>query len=332
MPVKKEKLIQLVNNFKGKKALIVGDVMLDKYIVGSVSRISPEAPVQIVSVNKENYVPGGAANVASNIAALGGKAKVIGIIGNDIAAELLKNELKKRNIQPSFVVSKDKPTIQKIRVIGHSQQLLRIDYEIPEVLNKEIEDKVIRQIEEKSKDVNVIVVSDYAKGIITKNIMKKIIGLCKEKKIPVMVDPKPVNKDLYKGVTLITPNHKEANQMCGCADEKNDESLIIVGTRLAKELEASVLITRGEKGMSLFEMKNRKIGMIYHMPTKAREVYDVTGAGDTVIGTLSIALASGASIKEAMILANHAAGIVVAKVGTATCSAEELKNKLEKSL
>ncbi len=328
MPVKKQRLMQLIDKFRGKKVLILGDVMLDKYIVGIVTRISPEAPVQVVSVNRESYVPGGAGNTASNVAALGGKARIIGMVGNDIASQILKKELKERRIEPLLVVSKEKPTIQKIRVIGQSQQLLRIDYEVEEEIGKEYEDKILQFIGEKIKDSDVVVVSDYAKGVVTKNIMAKLIPLCRSKKIQIMIDPKPKNKEFYNGATLITPNHKEANQMTGHDGERNDGQLIHVGTELAKELDSSILITRGEKGMSLFEVRNHKVGQIFNMPTIAREVYDVTGAGDTVIGTLAIALASGATIKESMILANHAAGIVVAKVGTATCSADELKKEI----
>lgn len=323
-----KKLRQIVDKFAGKKVLVIGDVMIDKYIIGNVSRISPEAPVQVVNVTKENYVPGGAANVASNAAALGCKAVIIGLVGNDIAAEMLKNELNKRKIEPRFTVSKSKPTIQKIRVIAQNQQLIRVDYEEGSALGGETENKVMESIAGSIGKADVVIVSDYAKGIITGKMMKEIIKECNENKIPLLVDPKPQNKNLYKGATLITPNHKEASEMCGCED-LDDCSLIKAGTKLSKELDSDVLITRGEKGMSLFECKHKKSCEITHVPTIAKEVFDVTGAGDTVIGTLAAAIASGASLKEAMILANHAAGIVVAKVGTATCTAEELKKDLE---
>ncbi|MDP2750157.1 MAG: D-glycero-beta-D-manno-heptose-7-phosphate kinase [Nanoarchaeota archaeon] len=323
MQIEKQNLLKLISKFKGKNILIVGDVMLDKFIAGGVSRISPEAPVQVVSVNRESYVPGGAGNVASNIAALGGNGKLVGIVGTDHAGEIIKSELRQRKIEPLLVETKSRPTTQKIRVLAQNQQLLRIDYEEEEKIDHELENHITETITKHLDKTDIIVVSDYAKGVITKKIMALIISSAKKKKIPVLIDPKPKNKEFYKGATLITPNHKEANQMCSLPDNRNDESLINVGTRLAKELKTNVLITRGEKGMSLFEIEKQKITQT-HIPTKAKEVYDVTGAGDTVIGTLAVALAAGATLKEAMTLANHAAGIVVGKVGTATCSVEEL--------
>ena len=305
-------LIQILNKFKEKNILVIGDIMLDKYIFGDVERISPEAPVQIVNVKEEKFIPGGAANVANNIAALNANAFMIGVIGNDNEAIILLNELKKRNINTEGIITDNqKPTTQKVRVLGQKQQLLRIDYEKKDYLNKETESKIITFIKEKIEKIDAIIISDYAKGVITKNLMENIKKLAENKII--IVDPKPKHKDFYKNTTLITPNLKEAKEM---AD--NEEDLI-------KELNTSILVTKGEKGMSLLE----KDGNITNIPTKAKEVYDVSGAGDTVVATLALALASNATLKQAAILANHAAGITVGKIGTSTVTIEEIKGSLK---
>lgn len=310
-------LIKILNNFKGKGILIIGDMMLDKYIFGNVERISPEAPVQVVEVEKENYLPGGAANVANNIAALQGNAFMTGIVGKDSEADILLNELKKRNINTQGIFTdSNKPTIQKVRVLGQKQQLLRIDYEKREYLNKEIENKILNFIKEKISNIDAVIISDYAKGVITQNLIEQIKDIAKDNII--IVDPKPKHKDFYKGVSLVTPNIKEAKEMT------NKEDINEIGKELINELNTEILITRGEKGMSLFEKHE-----ITHIPTKAKEVYDVSGAGDTVVATLTLALTAGATLKQAAILANHAAGITVGKLGTSTVSIEEIKQSLE---
>jgi len=310
--MKMNELIQKLNNFAGKNILIIGDIMLDKYIFGEVERISPEAPVQVVEVKKENYLPGGAANVANNIAALKGNAFMVGVVGKDNEANILLDELKKRNINTEGIFTDNqKPTTQKVRILGQKQQLLRIDYEKKEYLNKKIENNIINFIKEKIDSINAIIISDYAKGVITKDLVEKIKNTAKNKII--IADPKPKHKDFYKDVSLVTPNIKEAKEMA----EKEED--------LIKELNSPVLITKGEKGMSLYE----KDGNITNIPTKAKEVYDVSGAGDTVVATLALALTAGATLKQAAILANHAAGITVGKLGTSTVSIDEIKRSLE---
>jgi D-glycero-beta-D-manno-heptose-7-phosphate kinase len=305
-------LTNILNNFKEKNILVIGDIMLDKYIFGNVERISPEAPVQIVNVKKEKFIPGGAANVANNIAALNANAFMVGVTGNDNEANILLNELKKRNINTEGIITdQNKPTTQKVRILGQKQQLLRIDYEKKDYLNKETENKIIAFIKEKIEKIDAIIISDYAKGVITKNLIENIKKIAGNKII--IVDPKPKHKDFYKNTTLITPNLKEAREM---AD--NEENLI-------KELNTSILVTKGEKGMSLLE----KDGNITNIPTKAKEVYDVSGAGDTVVATLTLALSSNATLKQAAILANHAAGITVGKIGTSTVTTEEIKASLK---
>ena len=322
----KLRLLKILEQFKNKKILVIGDIMLDKYIWGDVSRISPEAPVQVVNVVKETYEPGGASNVANNIASLGGNSFMVGIAGNDDAKDILLQELKKRKINAEGIFTdKDKPTIQKIRIMGRSQQLLRVDYEKKEHVHKDIENLIIEFLKKIVKDVDVIVISDYAKGVITNSICSELIKLAEENNKPIIVDPKPKHRDLYSNVTLMTPNNLEASEMAGIEDG-TDDAIAEIGSRLLKQLDTNVLITRGEKGMSLFE----KNGNITHIPTKAKEVYSIIGAGDTVVSTLALALASGAELKEAAMLANIAAGIKVGKIGTASVSIEEIKKELDR--
>ncbi len=304
-------LIKTLENFKGKNILVVGDIMLDKYIFGKVDRISPEAPVQVLEVEKEEYTPGGAANVANNIASLQANASIVGTVGNDNEANILLNELKKRNINTEGIFTdKNKPTTRKVRILGHKQQLLRIDYEKKEYINKEIENNILNFIKN-TTNIDAIIISDYAKGVITKNLIENIKTIAQNKII--IVDPKPKHKDLYKNVTLITPNLKEAKEMTD-----KEENLI-------NELNSPILVTKGENGMSLLE----KDGNITNIPTKAKEVYDVSGAGDTVVATLALALSSNATLKQAATLANHAAGITVGKIGTSTVTIEEIRNSIE---
>ena len=321
----KQKLLKLLEQFKNKKILVVGDIMLDKYIWGDVSRISPEAPVQVVNVMRETYEAGGAANVANNVSALSGKAFMTGIAGNDEAKNILLGELKKKGVDTEGIfLDKDKPTTQKVRIVGRSQQLLRIDYEKKDHVHKNIEQSMIIFLEKIIKDVDIVIISDYAKGVITPEISNKIIQIAGNHNKAVIVDPKPKHRDLYSNVALITPNNAEASEMTNIDDE-SDDAVLEMGNKLLKYLNANVLITRGEKGMSLFE----KDGSITHIPAKAKEVYSLIGAGDTVVAAIALALASNATLKEAAMLANIAAGIKVGKIGTASVSAEEIKREIE---
>ena len=322
----KNKLLKILDNFKGKKIMVIGDIMLDKYIWGDVSRISPEAPVQVVNVLRETYEAGGAANVANNISALSGDALMVGITGNDEARKILLEELKKKEINTDGIfLDKDKPTTQKVRILGKSQQLLRVDYENKEHVRDIIKNSIVGFVEKNIKNIDVIVISDYAKGVITPEVSRNIINLAKHNSKPVIVDPKPRHKEFYKDVTLITPNNAEASEMSGIEDG-SDETIMEIGNKLIKNLNTNVLITRGEKGMSMFE----KGGSVTHIPANAREVYSLIGAGDTVVATIALALASGADFKEAAILSNIAAGIKVGKIGTASVSIEEIKTELGK--
>jgi len=322
----KNRLLKILDNFRGKKILVIGDIMLDKYIWGDVSRISPEAPVQVVNVLRETYEAGGAANVANNISALSGDALMIGITGNDDARKILVEELRKKNIDVNGVlIDKDKPTTQKVRILGKSQQLLRVDYENKEHVHEIIENSIISFVEKNIKNIDVVVISDYAKGVLTPKVSKKIIDISKQNKKIIIVDPKPKHREFYKDVDLITPNNAEASEMSGIEDG-SDETIIEIGNKLMKSSNTNVLITRGEKGMSMFE----KSGSVTHIPTNAKEVYSLIGAGDTVVATIALALASGADFKEAAVLSNIAAGIKVGKIGTASVSVEEIKKEIEK--
>ncbi len=324
MNMQRDRLSKILDDFKDKKILIIGDIMLDKYVLGEVSRISPEAPVQIIDVIKENYVPGGAANVANNIVALDGNTFITGVIGQDEAGSILNSELEKRSINTKgIVVDPKKPTIQKVRIIGKNQQLLRIDYEDTRCIEDDMEKQIINYVREMINDIDAVIISDYAKGTITKTLVRSILRSCKQHNKILIVDPKPKHMEYYQDVTLITPNHKEASEMVGI-EEKGEEDLVEIGKRLQGIMNTTILITRGEKGMSLFEKGDK----ITHIPTRAKEVYDVSGAGDTVVGTLALAMTTGAKLKEAAILANHAAGITVGKLGTSTVTVDEIKKDL----
>ncbi len=320
----KDRLLSILKKFKDKKILVIGDVMLDKYIWGDVSKISPEAPVQVVNVKKENYVPGGAGNTASNISSLNARVWISGVVGNDMAKEILKRELGKRGIiTDTLITDKEKPTIQKVRIIGRNQQLLRVDYEGTDKIKEGIEKEILGFLDKNIKEVDAVVVSDYAKGVVTQSLVEKLSQLASKNKKIIIVDPKPANRVFYRNVTLITPNQKEAGELAGM-EIKTEEDLIKVGNGLVRDCNSNILITRGAEGMALFE----KDGRVTHIPTVAKQVYDVTGAGDTVVGTLALALSSGATLKEAAILANYAAGIVVGKVGTSTVTADEVRRVL----
>ena len=321
----KDKLLTIIDKFKQQTILVIGDIMLDKYVWGDVSRISPEAPVQIIDVVRENFVLGGAANVSNNCAEFGGNVFMVGVTGQDKERRELIKEFEKRAINTEGVfIDEKRPTIQKVRIMGRNQQLLRIDYESKKDITPEMQEKILNFIKENINQISAVVISDYVKGLISKNLVEEITQICKTSNKLIIADPKPKNFSYYKNMTLITPNHIEANQMAGISEDI-EEDIKKIGDKLMENLNSNVLITRGEKGMSLFELN----GNIKNIPTIAKEVYDVTGAGDTAVATITLALSSGATMEEAAILANHAAGIKVGKVGTATVTTEELKESLE---
>ena len=316
----------ILNNFKKATVLVLGDLVMDHFIWGKVRRISPEAPVPVVEVNSESLMLGGAANVVNNIHSLGGKVLVCGVVGKDDMGKNLMRELRLKGItSDGVIVEENRPTSVKTRVIAHGQQVVRFDREKKDKIHLDTMKGIMDYLREKIRFVDAIVISDYAKGVISEELVEEVISLAKKKGKPVAVDPKVSHFDYYKYATIVTPNNDEASQASG-VDIESDSSLLRAGEVLLNKLGSdAVLITRGEHGMSLFENN----GGITHIPTVAQEVYDVSGAGDTVIGTVALAIASGASFKEAAVISNFAAGIVVGKVGTATVTPEELKNALE---
>jgi D-beta-D-heptose 7-phosphate kinase/D-beta-D-heptose 1-phosphate adenosyltransferase len=316
-------LLKLISLLKKQTVLVVGDTMVDKFIWGKVVRISPEAPVPVVEVTKETEVLGGAANVANNITALGGKAFIVSTIGEDIAGKTLIEMLSEKNINYDYLVySSHRPTIIKTRIIAASQQVVRVDKEVKGVFERSSELKILKNIEESIPKANAVIISDYGKGVVSPAVLKKTIALAKKYKIPVTVDPKIDHFKKYKKITTMTPNEKEAIEGMGLKNIKTDEDIAILGKKILKTLGSnSVLITRGEKGMTLIEPNNK----ITNIPTRAKEVYDVTGAGDTVISTMTLALAAKADLLSAAEIANFAAGIVVGKLGTATTNPQELE-------
>jgi D-beta-D-heptose 7-phosphate kinase/D-beta-D-heptose 1-phosphate adenosyltransferase len=305
---------------------VIGDLILDHYIWGRVSRISPEAPVPVVHVESESFKLGGAANVFNNILALGGRADVCGVIGADESGRLLLKELGgKRHSRGGIMIDPDRPTTTKSRVIAHNQQMVRYDIERRTELKLQLQRRILRYVESHARHLSCLVVSDYAKGMVTASLMMELTRLAGTLGIPIVVDPKVEHFSYYKGVTVVTPNHLEAAQAAGVHGD-DDQSINEAGATIRQRLGCrSVLVTRGERGVSLYEAD----GAYWHIPTRARQVYDVTGAGDTVAGTLALALATGANMREAATLANHAAGIVVGMVGTATVGAAQLAEALD---
>lgn len=316
-----EDLKKTISLFKNSSILVVGDLMLDEYIWGKVERISPEAPVPVVEVVHETFIPGGAANVASNIHSLGGKAILVGVIGDDPNGERLKQALQERGIDLTGIfVDPERPTTLKTRVIAHSQQVVRVDRESKRMIQEPMVERIKDYISSSIGKVDLVVVSDYGKGLITKGLLDEVIPLARKTDKKVIVDPHVDHFLMYKNVSIITPNKKEASGLVK-RDIHSEDDLIGVGWEIMETLGCdAVIITRGEEGMSLFLKDKESI----HIPTMAREVYDVTGAGDTVVGTLALALGCGAKMIDATRLANLAAGIVVGEIGTATVRGEEL--------
>ena len=305
-----------------RKIVILGDVMLDEFVWGEVTRISPEAPVPVVDVQRESVHLGGAANVLSNAVALGAQACVIGVVGNDSAGDRLRKRMEEASPlqnEDYLIVDEGRPSTTKTRIIAHSQLVVRADRELRTPVNGSVQERIVAALKHAVQDADAFVVSDYDKGVVTAPILEEILELAYAR-IPVLIDPKIRNFAHYRPASLITPNHHEALRMTnleGDSDEELHRAARLIRERLGCD---AVLITRGDRGIMLLEGDAEPV----FVPTTAREVYDVTGAGDTVIATLATALSAGATMLEAANLANHAAGVVVGKVGTATVSAEEL--------
>jgi rfaE bifunctional protein kinase chain/domain len=314
---------RILKEFTRKKILVIGDLILDRYIWGKVDRISPEAPVPVVEVTKEDFLLGGASNVAHNIVALGGSATIVGVVGNDRAGDVLTNLLDKQGIECHGAFRCSRNTIVKTRVIAHNQQVVRFDKEDKDRLDGKTAVRLFEYIREVIHDHDAVIISDYKKGVISSELIKAVLKSAKPSHIFVSVDPKVGHFKFYKNVSLITPNLAEASLASGI-EIKDEGSLINAGKTLLKSLSCdAVLITRGEQGMSLFEKEK-----VTHIPTVTKDVYDVTGAGDTVIAAFTLAYAAGAGMKNAAVIANHAAGIVVTKVGTAVATTDQLQKSL----
>lgn len=321
-------LLQVLGSMRGKKILVIGDIGVDRYTMGIVERISPEAPVPIVLVHDEKLKLGLAANVADNVQALGGIPYLVGVLGTDRGADDFKILLQAAEIKNDFLVEdRDRRTIVKERVVSDYQQLVRIDYESPGAIHKDTQKKILKIIKSLLPEIDGVVVEDYCKGLVDRKFLKVIFENASRVGKFVAVDPNSKTPiDYYQGAWLLTPNTKEAESLSG-VKIRDHETLVQAGRMiLNKTLARHVVITRGKEGMAIFSKRDSLVKLI---PTFAREVYDVSGAGDTVISVLALALAGGAPIEQAAILGNLAAGIEVGKRGTATVSSEELQLLLE---
>lgn len=317
---------------KDKKIAVIGDIMLDEHIWCNVSRISPEAPVPVAKIEKTTHVPGGAANVARNIVDMGGDAYLVGLVGDDISANTLRKVLHKSGVNTKYLLTdSSRPTITKSRIIAHNQQVVRVDKEDTKAIKNELREQIFTTLEQKIEQFDGFILSDYNKGLLTDELVIRFIKITKKYNKIISVDPKGNNYKKYKNASLITPNKKEASEAIG-KQLISHQQIIDEGKNLQKRLNLdNLLITRSEEGMTLFSSEN-----IHHIHTVAKEVYDVSGAGDTVIAAMTLGLSAGLEPKFAAELANIAAGIVVAKIGTASVSIEELKeaiinfNRIEK--
>jgi D-beta-D-heptose 7-phosphate kinase/D-beta-D-heptose 1-phosphate adenosyltransferase len=319
---------QLLAIARKTRAIVIGDVMLDHFIWGSVGRISPEAPVPVVDFTRESFMPGGAANVARNLTALSIPTEILGAVGRDPAARQLKRLLKAQSVGCRGLLAGDaRPTSVKTRIVAHQQQVVRIDRETRDGLSPRLTRRLLRRLRANIRETSAVIVGDYGKGVVTQRLLDDLKTLCRSHGVWLSLDPKPVHHVNLSDLSLITPNRKEAFALADLPDDTRhanplaDANLMLVAERLLNELRPAVLlITLGELGMLLCQRGQKP----FHIPTVAQEVFDVSGAGDTVIATFTLAIAAGASPLEAAILSNHAAGIVVGKIGTATASPEEL--------
>lgn len=321
-----QRVEQIISNFAGRSVVVLGDLMLDEFIWGEVRRISPEAPVPVVEVKRESWHLGGAGNVVSNLLELGARACPVGIVGEDEAALMMRNRFAARGAGvASIIADVSRPTTRKTRIVAHSQQMVRADREDRSPIQSDMEERVIAAFNDALDNAAAVIISDYDKGLLTPRLLQHAIKTTQSQNKLVCLDPKIKNFAHYAGVDVITPNQQEAERASG-VEITGDDSLRLAASRIREMLACkNVLVTRGEHGMSLLDAEGR----MTHIPTVAREIYDVTGAGDTVIATLALALVAGARLDEAAIIANHAAGIVVGKVGTATVSCGELLAALQ---
>jgi D-beta-D-heptose 7-phosphate kinase/D-beta-D-heptose 1-phosphate adenosyltransferase len=318
--VREERLRALLQGFPGTHILVAGDVMLDEYVWGAVRRISPEAPVPVVEVERRSCAPGGAGNTAANIVGLAGHVSLLGVVGRDHAADRLREALRQRDVTDDHLLTDlARPTTAKMRVIAHSQQVVRVDEEDPRPLSRSVEDALLARAEELLADTDGCILSDYAKGVVSERFAHTFIRLARAAGKPVVVDPKGTNYAKYRGATVVKPNLLEVSQVLNRSVNGQDE-LLRAGADLMQLLGGAVVITRGAHGLSVFEKGTDPV----HIRAEARDVYDVTGAGDTAASTLVMALATGAPLEQAARLANRAAGVVVGKLGTTSVCLDDL--------
>jgi D-beta-D-heptose 7-phosphate kinase/D-beta-D-heptose 1-phosphate adenosyltransferase len=317
---------RLLEAFAGRRIVILGDVMLDEYIWGHARRISPEAPVPVVEAQRRTCTPGGAGNAAANVLSLGGRAILGGVVGTDAHAKTLRETLRAGGIDVGGLFDDvDRPTTAKTRIMAHNQHMVRLDSESRQPLTTLMENQLLSWAEQQVPQADACLISDYGKGVLTRRLTENFIRLARTAGKPVVVDPKGSDYVKYRGATVLTPNVPEA-ETATQHEIARESDLLEAGRRLLELLQGSaILITRGPDGMSLF----RPSGPPIHAPAEARQVFDVTGAGDTAIVTFALSLAAGATLEQAMQLANRAAGIVVGKPGTATVSLDELRHYLE---
>jgi D-glycero-beta-D-manno-heptose-7-phosphate kinase len=323
IPLTGDVLTTALAKLPGKEVCIVGDVMLDRYVTGEVERISPEAPVPVVQVGSERTLLGGAGNVARNIIRLGGKVRLIGLCGQDVQADTLETLLDEESIHHSLVRTEGRMTTVKTRILAQRQQMLRIDHETPHDADGEDLEKTLEAVANHVAGHKVLILSDYGKGLVSEAFLAGLRKLLAGMPTPplVLVDPKIRNFHLYQDVFLLTPNAKEAAEGAGTAVPRTENEILAVGKAIFKKLECNhLLITLGPQGMAYFENPNT----MHRIPTVARKVFDVTGAGDTVMATIALSLAAGNDLLASCLLANHAAGLVVGEIGTAVVGIEEI--------
>lgn len=322
-----DKFKEIIANFKNAKVLVIGDLILDEFLWGEVSRISPEAPVPVVWVKRESFMPGGASNVANNLKAFGAQTYLAGVIGDDERGAILKGELEQKGIDTSGIIADDsRPTTLKTRVVAHHQQVVRIDKERVESLSDKIISRIINYTRSIIDKMDAVIIEDYGKGVITPKLLKKIVPLAKARDKIISVDPKEEHLKYYQGITLITPNNHEASKAVGF-EIKDDATLRRAGIEMLKRFKCKIaLITLGENGMAVFQ----KDKPMKHIPTIAQEVFDVSGAGDTVIACYTVSLAAGANPVQAAHISNCAGGIVVGKVGIAVVTPDELIDRIKR--
>jgi rfaE bifunctional protein kinase chain/domain len=323
----KSKILKNLQLLEGKKVLVVGDICLDEYVLGQVRRISPEAPVPLLEVEEEDSRLGMSGNVAQNIASLGGISYLVSVVGSDVSAETLKAFLKKKGVSSDYlVVDANRPTTRKIRIMTQHHHLVRVDYEMKHFLDEQIEKNLIDQVASVINEIDIVILEDYGKGVVSRRVVQKLVDISHKYKKMVLVDPHRTNPgDFYYGVDLLKPNFEESLALAGISYEDykiHKKNITEVGAILRNKIKSKyVILTQGKEGMSIFSDEE-----VMQVPTFARQVFDVTGAGDTVIAALALGLSSGFGIDEACVLANFAAGVVVGKVGCVPCEVGELKD------